>query len=280
MPMQAGYFSTVWRDITESPGWFGRLCLMGLVMLIPIFGQIVVFGYAFGWARDIAWNLKTPMPARIFGNEDGRLYSRGLHMFVISFVFGLVPYVIEQLWAMMGGGGVGTVSNMALGASAGGMMFNLLAAVVIFALSVFGAVFAYTGCIRSAVYCRLSPGFQLRRLWSMIRYDASGIARIFLMVFLVTIVASVVFCVGVFAAVVVVVPGVTMSPDSAFALPLALCGIVLLLALCFALMVVSAFITLIEARALGYWVAQFDVASWRGEDDPMPFELVGTSQGR
>ena len=28
-------------------------------------------------------------------------------------------------------------------------------------------------------------------------------------------------------------------------------------------------------RAVGHWTWQFDVANWRGQDDPMPFELKG-----
>lgn len=277
--MQAGYFSTVWRDVKESPGWFGRLCLLGLLMFIPIFGQIVLLGYSYGWARDIAWNMRTPMPARIFGDEDGRLYSRGLHMLVIALVFGIVPYILEQVWTMMPGGGFGTASSMAFGVDAGSLMFNLLACVVVLALTVFCTIFSYVGSIRSAVYCRLSPGFQLKRLWSMFRYDVSGIVRIFFMVLLVTAISTAVFCGGIFALSFLMVSGSALLSDSPVLMPLILMGALLMLALFFAYMVATAFTIVIEARALGYWVAQFDVPSWRGEDDPMPFELVGASQG-
>lgn len=277
--MQAGYFSTVWRDVKESPGWFGRLCLLGLLSFIPIFGQIVLLGYSYGWARDIAWNMRTSMPARIFGNEDGRLYSRGLHMFVIALVFGIVPYVLQQAWAKMAGGGFGAASSLAFGADAGSLMFSLLACVVVLALMVFCTIFSYVGSIRSTVYCRLSPGFQLKRLWSMFRYDVSGIVRIFFMVLLVTAISTAVFCGGIFSLSFFMVSGPALLSDSPVLMPLFLAGALLMLALFFAYMVATAFTIVIEARALGYWVAQFDVPSWRGEDDPMPFELVGASQG-
>lgn len=272
--MQAGYFSTVWHDITASPGWFARLCLLALVLLIPVFGQIVVMGYAFGWARDAAWNLRTPMPAQVFGNEDGRLYSRGLHMFVISFVFGIIPSVLSQAWNLLAGGGVGTVTNMAFGSAASTVVIGMLYTMVIFALSVFCAVFSYVGSIRSAVYCRLSPGFQLKRIWSMIRFDVSGIMRIFLMVLLVTVVSSAVFCGAIIAIVLVMVSGVTMVADPVLVVLLTLADIAVILVLLFALLIVSAFAYIVQARALGYWVAQFDVAAWGGEDDPMPFEMT------
>ena len=75
--MQTGYFNAAWQDIKNSPGWFGKLVLLSLLSLIPIFGWLVVLGYLYGWARDIAWNVHGPLPKRIFGNEDGKLYSRG-----------------------------------------------------------------------------------------------------------------------------------------------------------------------------------------------------------
>ena len=72
--MQKGYFAAAWGDITNSPGWFSKLLLLGLLCLVPIFGAIVVMGYLYGWARDLACNVHRPMPAPLFGNEDGKLY--------------------------------------------------------------------------------------------------------------------------------------------------------------------------------------------------------------
>lgn len=36
--MQTGYFNAAWQDIKNSPGWFGKLVLLSLLSLIPIFG--------------------------------------------------------------------------------------------------------------------------------------------------------------------------------------------------------------------------------------------------
>ena len=38
---QIQYFKSAWGDIKNSPGWFGKLCLLALINFIPIFGQIV-----------------------------------------------------------------------------------------------------------------------------------------------------------------------------------------------------------------------------------------------
>lgn len=114
--MQTGYFSAAWHDIKNSPGWFGKLVLLSLISLIPIFGWIVVAGYLYGWARDIAWNVHSPLPKHIFGNEDGKLYSRGFFVLVIGFVCMLAPWVLEVVWGVVTG--VGTAwSGRSHGAS-------------------------------------------------------------------------------------------------------------------------------------------------------------------
>ena len=74
--MEIRYFRTAWDDLRQSPGWFGKIVLLALLNLIPIFGQIVSLGYLYGWAREIAWNVHEPLPEHIFGNEDGKLYRR------------------------------------------------------------------------------------------------------------------------------------------------------------------------------------------------------------
>ena len=102
--MQIKYLSTAWNDIRQSPGWLAKALLLGLVACIPIFGWIVVYGYLYGWARDMAWGVHAPLPARIFGNEDGKLYSRGFFVLVIAFVFSLLPGVIEVIGVIIGSG--------------------------------------------------------------------------------------------------------------------------------------------------------------------------------
>ena len=100
--MEKGYFSAAWGDITRSPGWFSKILRLGLLNLIPIFGVIVTYGYLYGWARDIAWNVHRPMPDRIFGNEDGNLYKRGFFILVTGFVCSLIPGVFSGICIYFG----------------------------------------------------------------------------------------------------------------------------------------------------------------------------------
>lgn len=284
--MQTGYFSAAWNDIKNSPGWFGKLAVLSLVGLIPVFGWIVVFGYLFGWARDVAWNVHAPMPARIFGNEDGKLYSRGFFALVIGLVCMLIPWVLEFVWAMVTGIGA---NWSGYGYGYGGTLaffglFSSLFSVVVFAGTLFAVVFAAVGIMRMSIYGRLAPGLQFGKIWAMIRHDFGGLARILGMALLLWVVAGFVISVvtigimlaGLAIGLVAGIPVVhTDSPAVLFAaLPGLLALIVVLAVACGVLsMMLSVFVLAMVSRALGYWTRQFEVPAWRGQDDPMPFEI-------
>lgn len=274
--MQEGYFKTSWSDIRNSPGWFGKVCLMGLLLFIPVFGPIVVYGYAFGWARDIAWDVHRPMPEKIFGNEDGQLYSRGFYAWLIMLIVSVV---------------VGLISGIAYD--------NGTVQVIAAILGLFLGVVALVCIMRSAIYGRLGAGFQLNRVWNMIRHDSNGLLRILGMVLLVGLIVGLVWAVVLsIVLVLLILGGIAVvgagynwdalgyglmyggagAEDQFLALMGALApvigiAIVVMLVLFYVLMVFDAWLTLLEARAMGYWTRQFDVAHWGGQNDLMPFEV-------
>ena len=285
--MQKGYFKAAWGDIRQSEGWLGKVFLLGLISLIPIFGQVVLLGYAFGWMRDIAWNAKTPLPARIFGNEDGQLYRRGLIVLAIYIVFCVVaPGVVEGCWNALAGRGLDTVSGAVFGGP-GHLFSGQVSSVFGLLISLIAAVFYLVAATRASIYGRLGPGFQLGRLWAMMRHDPKGLARVVLMGVVMTLCVMAVLGVAVAAvaagAAVVGAFGALGSGGVASAMALML-FVMLAVVLCLVAAVVvsaaSAFISLMVARAMGYWVQQFDVPAWRGQDDPMPFEVASGGMPR
>lgn len=294
--MQIAYFRTAWRDIKDSPGWFGKLVTLALVGLIPIFGWIVILGYVYGWAREMAWGVHEPLPERIFGNKEGGLYSRGLYALVIVFVCTLVPSLLEGLLSAV-------LNVTAIGAGIGGatlaplllMVAGLHAALslVIFLFSLFIELFQWVGTMRMSIYGRLSAGFQLRKIWSMIKHDWRGLLRILGMAVLMTLVALVV--VAAIAAVAIVILGLGFFISNGFEVSsiseilnietfkgrfgMVALVLIVLIAAGFVIMAMITFIEMMVARAMGYWTMQFDVANWRGQDDPMPFETEGRYGG-
>lgn len=291
-----GYFSAAWNDIKSSPGWFGKLLLLGLVSLIPVFGAIVVAGYLYGWARDMAWGVHAPLPARIFGNEDGRLYSRGFFVLVIGLACSLLPWVVEIIGSILTGGSFGFWAGWGYRSGFLSFPFGMasgLVGLVFFVLSIaasfFAVCFYWVGSMRMSIYGRLSAGFQFGKVWSMLRHDINGMLRILgmavLMGIAVTVAVSIIALLVVFVCMAVgfAVTGGNLNinasrPDAAIvSMVFAIGGVAVVLVLLagFASMVLAMFVMAMITRALGYWTRQFDVPAWRGQDDPMPFELAG-----
>ena len=293
--MRPRYFKTVKADIMNTPKWRSKMLLLGLVGLIPIFGQIVIYGYFYGWARDIAWRVQTPMPERIFNDADAKLYSRGFFALVISFVFGLAPAMLSGFGSILEATPLflaGLNHHAAVGAVAIAFIISSLVSVASIALSFFAVLFAWVGSMRMSIYGRLSAGFQLGKIWAMMRRDFAGLMRILGMYLLLWLIAGVVI-VAFVSLVVVVVAAIGALAGTSYATALGaysagsdagafawaviallvILGIVLFLLVVYAAMVCLAFITAATTRALGYWTQQFEVAAWRGQDDPMPFEM-------
>lgn len=294
--MQIRYFSTAWQDVRHSPGWFGRLCLLGLLCLIPVFGLIVLFAYAFGWAREIAWGTHKPMPKQIICNEDGRFWRRGWFIFILVCVFQIIPLVLsiaassiqtsEVVWTFFG---PQVITNAGL---------EVLRDVLLLVAVVLALIFALMSCIgamRIAIYDRLSAGFQLGKIVRMFRHDAAGMGRIFGMVLLVGFILGIVLAV---LGMLLLVPlaltvlnsltGMsvsleylrfvitTQSPELLFEIigTIGFFAIVLFVMYLYIVCVGGVFLMMLATRALGYWTMGFDVAFWGGQDDPMPFELT------
>ena len=280
--MQTGYFSAAWNDVKSSQGWLGKMFLLGLIAFIPVFGPVVLLGYAFGWARDIAWGVHMPMPARIFGNEDGLLYRRGLIVLVICVVCCVViPGALEGCWDALAGRGLSNVSHAVWGGAGGAAIVSPVYSLFSLAVFLASVMFFLVASMRASIYGRLGPGFQIPRLWAMMRHDMKGLLRVLGFSIVLAIVPAVVtgivgsLLVGGFIS--VGAYGLFSNgtaPDMMFVLAAGLCLVVICLALAVVVSAASAFAVVMQARAVGYWTRQFDVPAWRGQDDPMPFEMA------
>lgn len=293
--MKIQYFRSAWEDIKHSPGWFGKLCLLALVNFIPVFGGIVTAGYLYGWAREIAWGAHEPMPARLFANEDGKFWRRGWCIFLLCFLFGLIPTIlisiansIETTSVVMTFYGFQTVNDPAMGA------LSTLLSVIGILVGIVALLASWVGGMRVAIYDRLSAGFQFGKIWKMYKHDVGGLWRIFGMyVLMLFICAIVITIIAVFMVMIVVMVGLggllsagytidslQHAPQSQmvallvqFVLSAGLIGFILIFLLIFVCMFIGVLVYALAIRAMGYWTMQFDVARWGGQDDPMPFEL-------
>ena len=271
--MEKGYFAAAWGDITKSPGWASILLRLGALCLVPVFGVIVLYGYLFSWARDISWNVHRPLPKRLLANEDGALYRRGFFTLVVALVFSLVLGLASSLFSACASVpfAFGMRGDYLLAAT--GVLLWLVVTSADIALAFLSALFIWVGSMRVALYGTLSSGFQIRKIWAMMRYDFIGLLRILGMNIVVgAIICFAALAVGAFlvlfcSGLIWLISGDSLSTMFA-AILLAAIGAVFAVALLFA----SALQNALTVRALGYWTRQFEVSKWNGQEDPMPFE--------
>lgn len=289
------YFRTAFGDIKGSKGWFGKLCLLGLISFIPIFGQMTLSGYAYEWAHKAAWGVESPMPKKIYGREGSKMLRWGWFALVITFVISLVPSIVSSIGSALSSAGAGegfyTAAGHYMTISQGNPFFTglgWLVGVASIVLFVFACLFIWAGTMRMTMYDRLSTGFQIGKVWEMIKRDFGGIMRIFGMALLFWVVGSIIATVVVICIVMIVI-SMTVAPMAMMyqggvyyyedTLLMYLIGIFfmmlpLFLIIAYICLVYTSFVELLIARAMGYWMRQFNVSAWGSKDDPLPAPTV------
>lgn len=259
------------------------LALLSLIALIPLFGPVVVAGYLFGWARDAAWGMENPMPSRIFGNEDGMLYRRGLYAFAIMFVMSVA------LSFVMGIVGALEDSTYAEWSTAWYWWFSgpagLAAAALGLVAGVASTLISWACIMRMTIYNTLRSGFQFKRIAAMMRKDFVGLLKVYgMQMFLWLAVGAVLVTLWViiaFACACAFLPtigvaGVGSNGNAVTGSVVAACALSGLLVTIGTGVSLMGFVfsEALVCRALGYWMAQFDIAAWGTQDEPLPCEAV------
>lgn len=256
--MQTGYLKRSWGAITAEKGWIKPILLLALLQFVPIFGQIALYGYYYEWARDAAWGVEKPLPRKLpnMGNTlKIGLYAWGVIMiwtcvfsFALSFI-SLIPFL--------------------------GTLIGFVGFFVLLAISMMAMVAA----MRAVIYNSFEPVVQIKQVWAMSKKDIGGLARIFCIGLLLVPVVLIV-CIIIFAIVFFVIlgaGGITAGINEQALIPLLL-GLlpllmIVLFALFFLMLIAQVIVSGLQIRALGYWTAQFDPSRWKGQNDPLPFEV-------
>lgn len=285
---QPRYFYDSWHDITSSPGWFVIILKLALVSLIPVFGAIVVYGYLYTWARERAWGINQPMPRRIFENKDGKLYSRGGLIFIISLIVAAITSFILNVDMLAS---VTRISQMLAyspqSLSDPNVLFNMLPLYVVPHSSLFGMVVSviltivgWIMSMRVAIYDSFNAGFRLDKVWKMLTHNILGILKVWLMSIIVTVVVTIVGLV--IAGLIVIIPMAACFTMSGATVNAAISAILLIIPLLllavYVALVLSSIETALVIRALGYWTETFNVPEWGSYADPLPFEKDEAAQ--
>lgn len=257
------YMDQAWDDLATDEGWWQAVFALGLMNCVPIIGQIMMFGYLYDWAKEAAWGMRTPLSRKL--SDLGRCTKYGFLALWILILWVAPVIVVGALLGLI------PVAGPIIQ-----FLVNLFAIIV--------AAIAAAGALRSIIYERVMPGLQVKRVLRMVHKDSGGLAQTFSILLLVIPL----FAIALFIVLLPTIPLINIVASSAATnflgtdlVPLVILGmitIVVMLVIWVAGAIVSAFISALYARSLGYWMRQFDPPAWRSPDTLMPFEVEMAAQ--
>ncbi len=132
--------------ITDDDSWVSTILLGGLILLIPIVGQLVIIGFTFEIARNVARGNPRLLPD---WSNFGEKLKQGFYGFVISLVYS-IPIIILQVLVQcitfaLAGGASGVDENAAAGAAA---IISLIFVPIILIVSIGVYMLIYAAWIR------------------------------------------------------------------------------------------------------------------------------------
>jgi hypothetical protein len=155
-------FGDAFTYVFQDQDWFKKLIIPGLVMLIPILGQIVVLGWSLKVTQNVIRNDPSPLPELDFGGD----LSMGFKALVVSLVYSIpalviyIPFMI--ITALAGNSGDDTMMTV-MGIA--GACFGLIMAVYGIAVAfVIPAAYA-----RTAVEDSIGAGLKFGEVFNMVK---------------------------------------------------------------------------------------------------------------
>ncbi len=252
--------SRAWSDWKASQGKWKIVAKMALFQLVPGVGGLVTSGYAISWGREVALGRSNPMDPKLIrpGVLDSGLYAYGTALICGAALF-LVNLLVGALFDTIRLSGLGLLITMVL---------SLLSL----------PLFAIMKMV-SALCGRLRDGLNVSRAWKMLTSQGKT-GKLFTAIIVPSLVVIgigillVIVWVFVFAASMVGSIGSQswgyssmysyFGPFAGISMFLGMLPALLLMwvPLLFALFFCGVAAELVSMRALGYWVQDFQPASW------------------
>jgi hypothetical protein len=131
-------FSKAFTYVFEDPDWIKKIIIMGLIILIPILGQIVLVGWMVDIIRKIIRQEPVTLPSLAFGEQ----LSDGFKMVVISLVYAAPIILLSIIQGIISGvaGGMTSDGNMA---EAGGALIAIVSLCFGLVYFLYGIVLAF-----------------------------------------------------------------------------------------------------------------------------------------
>lgn len=235
-----GCLAAGWDDIKQTPGYVGKLVVLGLIMCVPVL-NFVVMGYLLFWSREVPFGGRTPMPSPYV---TGKNFEFGFYGFVITLVVGIATNVVGWIFGLI----------------------PLLGALVSLALMLAGVVAGYLMQMRMIMGQNLGDGFKVQDLWNVAKRNWGQLLLVTLVPELIAAVILSVLAMLVMSMMLLVLLG-TLTPVAVSAVsPTDILGIIALvggpmilamLVLYVAGCIMMAFVQAVTVRAMGHWVARY-----------------------
>ena len=258
------YFARSWALLTRDKGWIKPVLVLTVAALVPIVGPLALLGYSFEWARLTAWGVTSAPKQRDV--RVGECIAAGFRVCIVAIVWVLVINVVSYLLRQI--------------PQAGEMLYFIWSI-----FSMFIGLMMAVAMMRATIYQKIGAGLNIRAVWQMTAHDVAGLFRIFGLSLFISVLVGLAVCLIVIAGVassfgslayslgalgsasnttlyydqlaeVIMQFFYVMGPTLLVALVIGSLGTVLL--------------SLLYYTAVALWMRQFNVASWRGEKDPLP----------
>lgn len=252
------YLKNAWGDLSSDEGWWRVILVLGLLNCVPLVGPVFVCGYLYDWAKEAAWGMRSGMSHAV--GDIARRGKYGVMAIAVVLIWVAPILIVAQLLRL-----VPVVGQVLC------FLVELLAVLV--------TVLASAAALRSIIYERMAPGLQVSRVFKMARKDTSGLFQAFAIGLLYVVLLVAVLFILLLPAVPFVGVIMSSSPEAIlgaslpFIVMLGMLTIVVAVIVWVASSVCATLIFALYARALGYWIEQFEPAKWRSPTEPMPFEI-------
>lgn len=124
----------------KDPDWFKKIILNGLIVFIPVVGQIVMLGFLMEIISRVIRNDPNPLPELDFGKQLGK----GFKAFVVYLVYNIpviilalpiyvVPFIVASTSGSSDSSQVGNIASIAIYCLCGGLLliYSILEALLI-----------------------------------------------------------------------------------------------------------------------------------------------------
>jgi hypothetical protein len=265
------YYARSLALLKHDKGWIKPILVLSSALFVPIVGALGVLGYIMEWARLTAWGFDaSPKQKNV---KIGHCIKSGWRAFIAGLGVAVLLFVIDWL--------IGKSFESIKAESIGrfiSIVIDVLSGTIIFVVS-----------LHAVIYQDFKAGYCFRKIFSMLKQDFGGIARIAGLSAVISLIVA--LLVGAIFALVLVnlftrllsyfpmleytdtISGLTVYEG--FMLIAALLSLIKSYALAFAALLFLinlgvVFIQIIIINAVGLWMRQFNVSTWGNSSTPLP----------